>query len=70
MTQNLARLVVIGLLGVLAVAQNAQQATSSVQGVVITIDPDGGRSVAPGAKISLDGPKQKYNFSLSLTSME
>src|SRR6266481_6740163 len=57
MTQILAKLVVIGLLGVLAVAQNAQQATGSVQGVVITIDPDGGRSVVPGAKISLDGPK-------------
>jgi len=57
MTQILAKLVVIGLLDVLAVAQNAQQATGSVQGVVITIDPDGGRSVVPGAKISLDGPK-------------
>src|SRR5258708_13281675 len=57
MTQILAKLVVIGLLGVLAVAQNAPEATGSVQGVVITIDPDGGRSVVPGAKISLDGPK-------------
>jgi len=57
MTQILAKLVVIGLLGVLAVAQNAPQATGSVQGVVITIDPDGGRSVVPGTKISLDGPK-------------
>ncbi len=57
MTQNLAKFVVIGLLGVLAVAQNAPQATGSVQGVVTTIDPDGGRSVLPGAKISLDGPK-------------
>lgn len=50
-------LVFIGLLGVPSVAQNAQQATGTLHGVVITIDPDGGRSVVPGAKISLDGPK-------------
>ena len=58
MTQKLTRLMIaIGLLGALAVAQNAQQATGVVQGVVITIDPDGGRSVVPGAKISLNGLK-------------
>lgn len=58
MLQKLARLTVaIGLLGAVAVAQNSQQATGSVQGVAITIDPDGGRSVISGAKISLDGAK-------------
>src|SRR5215472_6372283 len=58
MTQNLTRLMVaLALLGALAVAQNAQQATGTVHGVVITIDADGGHSVVPGAKISLDGPK-------------
>src|SRR5258708_12553852 len=46
-----------GVGGVLRVGQNAGQATGSVEGVVITIDADGGRSVVPGAKISLDGPK-------------
>src|SRR5215510_11374008 len=57
MAQMLAKLVVfIGLAGAWAFAQNAQQATGSVHGVVITADPDGGRSVVPGAKISLDGP--------------
>jgi len=58
MTQRFTRLMVaIGLLGALAVAQNGQPASGRVQGVVITIDSDGGRSVVPGAKVSLDGPK-------------
>lgn len=58
MTKRLARLVVaIGLVAGCVYAQNAQQATSTIQGVVITIDPDGGHSVVPRAKVSLDGPK-------------
>lgn len=58
MMRKLAQLMVtIGLLGALAVAQKEQQATGGIQGVVITIDADGGRSVVPKAQISLDGPK-------------
>lgn len=58
MTGRLTKLVVvIWLVAGWSYAQNTQQATSTIQGVVITIDPDGGRSVVPRAKISLDGPK-------------
>jgi len=53
MTQKLLGVVLaIGMLGVCALAQK----TSTVQGVVVTIGPDGDRSVVAGAKISLDGP--------------
>jgi hypothetical protein len=59
MTQKLANLMCVILLGgTWALAQNARQATGTVHGVVVTLDPDGGRSVLPGAKISLSGPAQ------------
>lgn len=55
--QKLAGLLVfIGLPCVWVLAQDAQQTSGTVRGVVFTIDRDGGRSVVPGAKISLDGP--------------
>ena len=54
---KLATLVVIlELLGSWALAQDKQPTTGAVQGIVFTIDPDGGRSIVPGAKVSLDGP--------------
>jgi TonB dependent receptor/Carboxypeptidase regulatory-like domain len=57
MTQKLTTLVVvIGVLATSVSAQNTRQGTSSVQGVVFTIDSQGGHPVVPGAKISLDGP--------------
>jgi hypothetical protein len=46
----------IGLLANGALGQSTDQATGTVQGVVFTADADGGRSVVPAAKISLDGP--------------
>jgi hypothetical protein len=46
----------IGVLSVSALGQGAGQATGTVQGVGFTVDGDGGRSVVPAAKISLDGP--------------
>lgn len=58
MTQKLASLLVfIGLLGAWAVAQDRQQTSGTVHGVVITSDADGGRSMVPRAKISVDGPR-------------
>lgn len=57
MTQKLARLLVfIGLVGAWAFAQDTQQRSGTVNGVVFTVDADGGRSIVPEAKISLDGP--------------
>jgi hypothetical protein len=46
----------IGLLTIGALGQGTGPATGTVQGVVFTADADGGRSVVPAAKISLDGP--------------
>jgi len=48
--------VIIGLVGASALAQGTQQTRGTVHGVVFTVDQDGGRSIVPGAKISLDGP--------------
>jgi hypothetical protein len=39
----------------LALGQNSGSATGMVQGVVLAANADGGRSVLPGARISLDG---------------
>jgi Carboxypeptidase regulatory-like domain len=53
---KLASLVVIlELVGGWALAQDKQPTTGAVRGIVFTADPDG-RSVVPGAKVSLDGP--------------
>ncbi len=46
----------IGLLTTRALSQGTGPATGTVQGSVFTTDADGGRSVVPAAKISLDGP--------------
>jgi hypothetical protein len=46
----------IGLLTVCALGQSIGPVIGTVQGVVFTADADGGRSVVPAAKISLDGP--------------
>jgi outer membrane receptor for ferrienterochelin and colicin len=46
----------IWLLTIGALAQDTGPTTGTVQGVVFTADADGGRSVVPAAKISLDGP--------------
>jgi len=48
--------VIFGLVGSWALAQDKQPTTGAVQGIVFTIDQDGGRSIVPGAKVSLDGP--------------
>jgi len=57
MAQNVARLLIgIGLLSTWVYAQNSQQPTGTVQGVVFTMEADGTRAVVPAAKISLDGP--------------
>jgi outer membrane receptor protein involved in Fe transport len=45
-----------GLLAGIAVGQNPASATGTVRGVLFTADADGGRSVLPDTKISLDGP--------------
>jgi hypothetical protein len=46
----------IGLLTIGALGQSTGPAIGTVQGLVFTADRDGGRSVVPAAKISLDGP--------------
>src|SRR5437660_5729299 len=63
---------VLGLIGVRAFAQGAGQPTGAVQGQVFIKDADGGRSVVPATKITLDGPTQleaesdnEGNFALS-----
>src|SRR5580658_10095652 len=57
MTKRLARLVIpIGVLGACAFAGDMGTKTGAVQGLVFTTDADGGRSVVPGAKVSLNGP--------------
>ena len=47
---------VIGLLDASVLAADTKGETGTVRGVVFTADADGGRSVVPGAKISLIGP--------------
>src|ERR1700719_3060317 len=46
---------VLGLIGCCAFAQGAGQPTGAVQGLVFITDADGGRSVVPATKITLDG---------------
>ncbi len=49
----------VGVIGVLAasvLAADTKAETGTVQGVVFTADAAGGRSVVPGAKVSLTGP--------------
>jgi hypothetical protein len=47
--------VLVGLVSANALSQDSEKSSGAIQGVVFTIDPDGGRSVVPGTKISLDG---------------
>lgn len=47
---------VLCLIAHCAVAQSTQPTTGTIQGVVLTSDPDGGHSVLPSTKVSLDGP--------------
>src|SRR5437879_2898528 len=49
---------VLGLIGVRTFAQGTGQPTGAVQGQVFINDTDGGRSVVPATKITLDGPTQ------------
>jgi hypothetical protein len=49
-------LLTMELLAIGALGQATGPATGTVQGTVFTADADGGRSVVPAAKISLDGP--------------
>jgi hypothetical protein len=49
-------LLTIELLAIGALGQATGATTGTVQGTVFTADADGGRSVVPAAKISLDGP--------------
>jgi hypothetical protein len=57
MTKSLARLVIsIGLLGACGFAGDTGPKTGAVQGMVFTTDANGGRSVVPGLKVSLNGP--------------
>jgi hypothetical protein len=46
----------LGLIGACAFAQGAGQPTGAVQGAVFVADADGGRSVVPATKITLNGP--------------
>jgi hypothetical protein len=46
----------LGLIGACAFAQGAGQPNGAVQGLVFITDADGGRSVVPATKITLDGP--------------
>ncbi len=48
--------VVIGALAASLLASDTKAETGTVQGVVFTADGAGGRSVVPGAKVSLTGP--------------
>ena len=48
--------IAIGLLAACVSAQSTWQATSTVNGVVFTVDAKGGHAVIPAAQISLDGP--------------
>src|ERR1700746_4200766 len=47
---------VFGLLSACAFAQGTGQSAGKVQGQVFIKDADGGRSVVPGKRITLDGP--------------
>jgi hypothetical protein len=57
MNERLAQIAfAVGLLAISALGQGIGTATGTVQGMVFTADANGGRSVVPAAKISLDGP--------------
>jgi hypothetical protein len=45
-----------GVIGACAIAQSAGQPAGTVQGRAFVADADGGRSVVPATKITLDGP--------------
>src|ERR1700693_6224490 len=49
----------LGLIGACAFAQSAGQPNGAVQGLVFITVADGGRSVVPVTKITLDGPAHK-----------
>jgi hypothetical protein len=51
--------VVISLLAASVFAADTKGETATVQGVVFIADADGGRSVMPGAKVSLNGPANR-----------
>src|SRR5260370_7243542 len=48
--------IAIGLLAACVSAQSTGQATGTVDGVMFTVDANGGHAVIPTARISLDGP--------------
>ena len=48
--------IAVGLLAASVSAQSTGPATGTVDGVVFTVDANGGHAVIPSAKISLDGP--------------
>ncbi len=48
--------IAIGLLAACVSAQSTGQATGTIDGVVFTVDANGGHAVIPTARISLDGP--------------
>jgi outer membrane receptor protein involved in Fe transport len=57
MKQKFARTVIVmGLLAVCVSAQSTADGNGSVDGVVFTVDANGGHAVIPTARISLDGP--------------
>jgi hypothetical protein len=57
MTQKVASIALaLGLIGACAFAQGGGQPNGAVQGLVFITDADGGRSVVPVTKITLDGP--------------
>jgi hypothetical protein len=58
MTQTVSAVIVlaIALLPGSAIAQSTQQANGTVQGVVFVFDNDGGPSLVPSVKVSLNGP--------------
>ena len=51
--------IAIGLLAAYVSAQSTGQATGTVDGVVFTVDANGGHAVIPTARISLDGPTHR-----------
>src|SRR5882762_2957458 len=57
MNKRISSLIIfIGLVAACAFGGETESQTGTVQGVVFTSDADGGRSVVPGTKVSLDGP--------------
>jgi hypothetical protein len=59
MKQSLAgTAIAIGLLAACVSVQSIGQVTGTVDGVVFTVNANGGHAVIPTARISLDGPTQ------------